>query len=75
MRILQAILALAALAIALPSDNLKAAEAEVKARTPEPEPFDDAPILDARIDAHEKEGRTVNLSPHNNRMGKCLPSV
>jgi len=26
----------------------------------------DVPILDARIDAHEKEGRSVNLSPMNN---------
>jgi hypothetical protein len=32
---------------------------------------DDAPILDARIDAHQAEGRSVNLSPQNNRrMGR-----
>jgi hypothetical protein len=32
--------------------------------------IDEAPILDARINAHQAEGRSVNLSPqNNNRMG------
>jgi hypothetical protein len=32
---------------------------------------DDAPFLDARIDAHQAKGRSANLSPqNNNRMGR-----
>lgn len=32
----------------------------------EPLPVDDMPVLDSLIERHEKEGRTVNLSPQNN---------
>jgi hypothetical protein len=75
MRLMKLVLAFAALAAALPSENVKENGFEVKLREPEPGPKpephkDDVPILDARIDAHEKEGRTVNLSPRNNREGK-----
>ncbi|KAK4107136.1 hypothetical protein N656DRAFT_802952 [Canariomyces notabilis] len=74
MRLMKLVLAFAALAAALPSENVKENGFEVKLREPEPGPKpephkDDVPILDARIDAHEKEGRTVNLSPRNNREG------
>ncbi|KAK4455343.1 hypothetical protein QBC34DRAFT_420150 [Podospora aff. communis PSN243] len=35
--------------------------------------LDDAPILDARINAHQAEGRSVNLSPQNNNLMGLLP--
>lgn len=73
MRFFNVLLALAALATALPQAEVaerdlvslkaKSAEADFQAVAAR----DDAgPILDARIDAHEQEGRSVNLSPANN---------
>ncbi|KAH6842260.1 hypothetical protein B0I37DRAFT_381530 [Chaetomium sp. MPI-CAGE-AT-0009] len=67
MRFFKAILAFAALAVALPSE--KGPVDEVKAR----EPAADGPILDYKIDAYEKEKRTVNLSPRNNPQEGLLP--
>ncbi|KAK3366784.1 hypothetical protein B0T24DRAFT_596684 [Lasiosphaeria ovina] len=76
MRLFKPLLAFAALTAALPSpdasDKSKAALDEKREAKPNPVKTDNMLILDARIDAHEKKGRTVNLSPRNNaRDGKC----
>ena len=75
MRLLKALIAFAALAAALPDpgdwvDPKAAATRDVPTKLGK---YDNMPILDARIDAHEKEGRTVNLSPHNNPRSGLFP--
>jgi hypothetical protein len=74
MRFFSVTLLLVAAVTALPNAgnafNAKAAEARV-APLADKRSADDGPILDARIDAHNAEGRSVNLSPQNNhRMGR-----
>jgi len=74
MRFFKVLLALAAVAVALPQEEtkneliaLKAKSALADFEAPVEKRDDDVPILDARIARFEKEERTVNLSPVNNR--------
>ncbi|KAK4190874.1 hypothetical protein QBC35DRAFT_448801 [Podospora australis] len=89
MKILLPLLALAAVATALPERadhdlkvwlgnprNVIPAGKEARSASAAPDPEEEMeswPILDARIDSHEKEKRTANLSPMNNPREGLFP--